>query len=137
MLPLKKCKIPLISLNSPQIYFDVKALTETCNIINLTNYGWTELNIEYCTTELSLGDTLLYIENHMLYKSILTELTSIKKSNVTFYGISRLLNMDLGDINSIYLNPVLDKTLKERKSIFILGYLKVDLLKYNHHPRSN
>ena len=72
-----------------------------------------------------------------IQKSRLTELTNIKRSNVTFCGISRLLNMDLDDINSIYLNPVLDKTLKERKSTFILGYLKVDLLKYNHHPHTN
>ena len=44
--------------------------------------------------------------------------------------------MDLDEINGIYLDPILNKTLKER-STFLLGDFEVDLLMYNHHVHTN
>ena len=45
--------------------------------------------------------------------------------------------MDLDEFNGIYLNPSLDKTSKESKSVFLLGDFDVDLLKYDHHAPTN
>ena len=45
--------------------------------------------------------------------------------------------MYLDMFNDIYLNPLLEKISKESKSIFLLGDFNVDLLKYDHHARTN
>lgn len=87
----------------------------------------------------------MYIGNHLSYKPGIDlyiqkfsfiELINIKKSNVTFPGIYRHRNMDLDEINGIYLDPILNKTLKER-STFLLGDFEVDLLMCNHHVHTN
>ena len=59
-------------LNSTSINFDVIAISETSIVkgktpvktLNLMNYSHT-----FCSTESSAGGTLLYIRNHLSYKS--------------------------------------------------------------------
>ena len=133
-------------LDSSQICFDVIAITETRILkskfqvtdINLKNYGY-----EYCPTESSSRDTLLYIGNHVsrksrndlrIYKTAESESTCIelintKTSNVIIGAIYKNYTMDLDEFNDIYLDPLLDKTSKESKPIFLLGDFNVDLLK--------
>ena len=45
--------------------------------------------------------------------------------------------MELNDSNDNYLNPLLDKISKERKSIFLFANFSVDLLKYDCHALTN
>ena len=104
------------------------------NNINLANYSY-----EYYPTA---GDTLIYIGNHLSYKlrndscicktaeleSTFLELTNTKKSDVIIDAIYRDPNTELDGFNNIYLNPLLDKILKESKSIFLIGDFNVDLL---------
>ena len=45
--------------------------------------------------------------------------------------------MDLNEFNDNYLNTLLDKILKENKSVFLLGDFNVDLLKHDKHARTN
>ena len=70
-------------------------------------------------------------------ESTFIELINTKKSNVIIGAIDRSPNMDLDEFNGIYLNPSLDKTSKESKSVFLLGDFDVDLLKYDHHAPTN
>lgn len=92
------------------------ALTETrivkykfiVNNINSTKYKY-----EYCPTDSSAGNTLLYIGNHLLYKprnnlciyetaeleSKFTELINSKYSNVIIGAIYRHPSMDLHEFN--------------------------------------
>ena len=43
--------------------------------------------------------------------------------------------MDLNEFN--YLNPLLERLAKEKKTVFPLGDFNVDLLKYEHHKATN
>ena len=65
------------------------------------------------------------------------KLINTKKSNVIICAICRHPNMDLDEFNDIYINPLLDKTSKEAKSIFLLADFNADLLKYDDHAPTN
>ena len=41
--------------------------------------------------------------------------------------------MDLNDFNNDYLNPLLAKLSKEKKTVFLLGDFNTDLSKYEQH----
>ena len=99
--------------------------------------------MEFTPTESSAGGTLLYIANHLSYKSpndlnickIFSELESIfievinpQKSNI-ICSIYRHPSMDLDDFNKIFLNKLLEKVSKEQKSVYLLGDFNVNLLK--------
>ena len=45
--------------------------------------------------------------------------------------------MDLTDLDSSYLNKLLENICKEQKSIFLLGDFIVDLLNYSEHNPTN
>ena len=59
----------------------------------------------------STGGTLIYVANHP--------------------------NMDLNDFNNGYLNLLLAKLSKEKKTVFMLGDYNVDLSKYEQHSLTN
>ena len=45
--------------------------------------------------------------------------------------------MDINEFNYYYLNPLLEKLAKEKKTVFLLGNFNVDLLKNEHHKATN
>ena len=45
--------------------------------------------------------------------------------------------MDLNDFNTNYLNNLLDKVSKEKKSVSLLGDFNINLLNYNNHNPTN
>ena len=45
--------------------------------------------------------------------------------------------MDLTEFNYYYLNLLLEKLAKEKRTVFLLGDFNVDLLKYEHHKITN
>ena len=111
-------------LHSTNLNFDVIAISETritknkaqINHIDLTNYSY-----EHCPTESSAGGTLLYIRNHLSYKtrndlniyksseleSTFIEIINHKKSNIIVGCIYRHPAMDLNEFNDYYLNELL------------------------------
>ena len=141
-------------LDSTNFNFDVIAISETritknkaqINHIDLTNYSY-----EHCPTESSAGGTLLYIRNHLLYKtrndlniyksaeleSTFTEIINHKKLNILLGCIYRHPVMDLNEFNDYYLNELLHKLSSENKSVILLGDFNVDLMKYDNHHSTN
>ena len=60
-----------------------------------------------------------------------------KKSNIIVGAIYKHPSMDLTDFNSSYVNSLLEKTLKEQKSVFLLGDFNINLMNYNVHNTTN
>ena len=93
----------------------------------------------------------LYIANHLLYKprqdlniykkneleSTFIEIMNPKKSNIIVGAIYKHPSMDLTDFNSNYVNNLLEKILKEQKSVFLLGDFNINLMNYNAHNTNN
>ena len=141
-------------LDSTNLNFDVIAISETritkneaqINHIDLTKYSY-----EYCPTESSAGGTLLYIRNHLSYKtrndlniyksgkleSTFIEIINHKKSNILVGCIYRHPVMDLNEFNDHYVNELLHKLSSESKSFILLGDFRVDLMKYDNHQLTN
>ena len=98
--------------------------------------------MEFTPTESSAGGTLLYIANHLSYKSrndlniykkselesTFIEVINPQKSNIIIGSIYRHPSMDLDDFNKIFLNKFLEKVYKEQKSVYLLGDFNVNLL---------
>ena len=57
--------------------------------------------------------------------------------NIIVGVIYRHPSMDLTDLDSSYLNKLLENICKEQKSIFLLGDFIVDLLNYSEHNPTN
>ena len=70
-------------------------------------------------------------------ESTFIEIINPKKSDIIIGCIDRHPNMDINEFNSDYLNPLLDKLSKEKKTVFQLGDYNVDLSKYEQHPPTN
>ena len=142
-------------LKTTNMNFDIIAISETritkninniLSNINLNNYAF-----EFTPTEFSAGGTLIYVANHLAYKprtdlqiykkrdleSTFIEIINPKKSNIIVGCIYRHPNMDLNEFNSDYLNPLLAKLSKEKKTVFLLGDYNVDLSKYDQHSPTN
>ena len=141
-------------LSCTKIKFDVIAISETritrqvslLNNLNLNNYSF-----EFTPTDTSAGGTLLYIANHLSYKSrndlniyqkyelksTFIEIVIPRKSNIIVGVIYRHPSMDLIGFNCNYLNKLLENIFKEQKSIFLLGDFNVNLLNYNEHNQTN
>ena len=114
--------------------------------INLNNYSF-----EFRPTESTAGGTLLYIANHLSFKSrndlnlyktnqlesTFIEILNSKKSNIFVGCLYKHPVMDNTDFNKNYLNPILDKISKENKQVFLLGDFNIDLLNYNDHQPTN
>ena len=131
-------------LNSTSINLDVIDISETrifkgktpVNTLNLMNYSH-----EFCPTESSAGVTLLYIRNHLSYKSrndlsiykptelesSFFQISNPKRSNIIIGCIYRHPSMDLDEFNNNSLNSFLDKISKRNKSVFLLDNFNVDL----------
>ena len=69
--------------------------------------------------------------------STFIEIINPKKSNTIIGCIYRHPNMDLNDFNNDYLNPLLVKLSKEKKTVFLLGDYSVDLSKHEQHSPTN
>ena len=141
-------------LDSSNLNFDVIAISETriaknkapINHIDLTNYSY-----EQCPTESSAGGTLLYIRNHLSYKtrndlniyksaeleSTFIEIINHKKSNILAGCIYIHPVVDLNEFKDYYLNELLHKLSSENKSVILLSDFNVDLMKYDNHHSTN
>ena len=107
--------------------------------------------MEFTPTESSAGGTLLYIANHLSYKSrndlniykkselesTFIEVINPQKSNIIIGSIYRHPSMDLDDFNKNFLNKLLEKVSTEQKSVYLLGDFNVNLLNCNDHPPTN
>ena len=114
--------------------------------ISIPNYSY-----EFCPTEANAGGTLIYIRNHLSYKtrddlkihksfeleSIFIEICNTKKINVIIGCIYKHPNMNINELNDDYLNELFDKLSKENKTIFVLGDFNINLLNYDIHPPTN
>ena len=140
-----KCTLSLFYINSCSLSKNIEDLKYLLNS-NLMNYSH-----EFCPTESSAGDTLLYIRNHLsckprndlcIYKateleSSFIEIFNSKRSNIIIGCIYRHPNMHLDEFNDNYLNILLDRIYEENKSVFFLGDCNIDLLKYDKHAPIN
>ena len=72
----------------------------------------------------------IYAKNYL--KSTFTGITNPSKTNIVGC-IYRHPTMYLNEFNYYYLNPLLEKLAKEKKTVFLLGDFNVDLLKYEQH----
>ena len=100
--------------------------------ISLNNYSF-----ECTPTESTAGGTLLYIANHLSYKSrnelnlyktnqlesTFIEMLNSKKCHIFVGCLYKHPVMDNTDFNKNYLNPILDKISKENKQVFFLAIL--------------
>ena len=101
--------------------FDVIAITETQIMKNISvtqNIELSNYSFEHTLTESSAGGTLLYIANHLSYKthiyldifqkfeleSTFVEIINPKKSNIIFGTIYRHPKMDVTELNNILKN---------------------------------
>ena len=105
--------------------------------INLQNYSF-----EFTPTKSNAGGTLLYIANHLSYKSrtdlslnksnqlesTFTEKINSRKSKIIVGCLYKHPNMAVSDFNKNYLNTLLDKLSKENKQVFHLGDININLL---------
>ena len=125
--------------------FDVIAITETRirkDVTITSNLSLNNYSMEFTPTESSAGGTLLYIANHLSYKSrndlniykkselesTFIEVINPQKSNIIIGSIYRYPSMDHDDFNKIFLNKLLEKVYKEQKSVYLLGDFNVNLL---------
>ena len=116
-----------------------------CNSKYLSNYSF-----EHTLTESSAGGILLYIANHLSYKtrndlniykkfeleSTFVEIINPKRSNIIVGTIDRHPKMDVTEFNNI-LNNLLKKINQEKKTEFLLDNLNIDLMHYNEHKPTN
>ena len=70
-------------------------------------------------------------------ESIIVELINTKKRNVITGAIHMHPNKGLDEFNALYFSPLLNKTSKESKIIFLLSDFNVGLLKYDHHASTD
>ena len=140
-------------LQSTNSQFDVIAITETRIMKNTSvtqNIELSNYSFEHTPTESSAGGTLLYIANHLSYKtrsdlniykkfeleSTFIEIINPKKSNIIVGAIFRHPKMDVTEFNNI-LNNLLKKINQEQKTVFLLGDFNIDLMHYNEHKPTN
>ena len=154
MLFKQKCEGLEYFIKSTNISFDIIAISETrilkdTNIaenINTPNFCF-----EFTPTESTAGEILLYIADHLAYQkqndlnlykinnleSTFIEINNPIKCNIIIGCIYRHPKMDLFEFIQYYLNPLLDKLAKEQKTVYLLGDLNVDLLKYEQYKATN
>ena len=76
----------------------------------------------------------MYLQIYRIRVNI--EISNPKKTNVIVSCIYRHPNTDLNEFND-YINNLLDKLLKENKTVFLLGDFHVDILNYDQHSLTN
>ena len=112
-----------------------------------------ELNnssFEYTPTESSAGSTLVYIANHLSYKtrsdlniykkfeleSTFVEIINPKILNIIVGTIYRHPKVGVTEFNNV-LNNLLKKINQEQKIMFLLGDFNIDLMHYNDYKPTN
>ena len=142
LLDKTKIDFDVIGISGSRIKKDKSPI----NTINLKGYS-----DESCPMESEVDGTLLYISNHLSYnprndlriykftelKSTLIELLNPQKTNVIVRCIYCHPHTDLNEFNDYYINNLLAKLSKENKTVFLLGDLNMDLLKYDQHSLTN
>ena len=142
LLDKTKIDFDVIGISGSRIKKDKSPI----NTINLKGYS-----DESCLMESEADGTLLYISNHLSYnprndlriykftelKSTLIELLNPQKTNVIVRCIYCHPHTDLNEFNDYYINNLLAKLSKENKTVFLLGDLNMDLLKYDQHSLTN
>ena len=138
-------------IQSTKTDFDIIAVSEsriTKNKLPPIDVSIPNYSYEFCTTEANAGGTLIYIRNHLSYKtrndlkiyksfeleSTFIEIYNPKKTNIIIGCIYKHPNMDINEFNDDYLNELLDKLSKENKSIFLFGDFNINLLNYDILP---
>ena len=154
MLFKQKCEGLEYFIKSTNITFDIIAISETrilkdTNIaenINTPNFCF-----EFTPTESTAGEISLYIADHLAYQkrndlnlykinnleSTFIEINNPNKCNIIIGCIYRQPKMDLFEFIQYYLNPLIDKLAKEQKTVYLLGDLNFDLLKYEQYKATN
>ena len=116
---------------------DVVAVSETRitrNMSKLYNISIKNYSVESTPTDSSVGRTLLCIANQLSYEprndlriykkieleSTFVEIINPKKSNIIVGTIYWPPSMDVTDFNQNYLNGLLDKISKRKKTYFFL-----------------
>ena len=125
-------------VQSTKTDFDIIVVSESRMLppidISIPNYSY-----ESCPTEANAGGTLIYIRNHLSYKtrndlkiyksfeleSTFIEICNTKKTNIIIGCIYEHPSMNINEFNDDYLNELLDKLSKENKTIFLLGDFKL------------
>ena len=109
--------------------------------ISIPNYSY-----EFCPTEANAGSTLIYIRNHLsyktrndlkIYKSFELESTFIEICNPKKINIIIGYNYKHYKFNGDYLNELLDKLSEENKTTFLLVDFNINFLNYDIHPPTN
>ena len=109
--------------------------------INIPNYSY-----EFCPMEANAGGTLIYVRNHLSYKtrndlkiyktfeleSTFFEICNPKKANIIIGCIYKHPNMNINAFNELF-----DQLSKENKTIFFLGDFSINLLNYDIYPPTN
>ena len=138
-------------LKTTNMNFDIIAISETRitkNINKISNINLNNYIFEFIPTA---GETLTYVANHLAYnrrtdlqiykkrdlESTFIEISNPKESNVIIGCIYRHPNVDLNEFNSDYLNHLLTKLSKEKKTVFLFSDYNVDLSKYERHFPTN
>ena len=123
----------------------------TKNVSLTNNLTMNNFWFDFTPTDSSAGGTLLYIANHLPYKTCLDinicrhneleytfiEILNPKKSYIIIGCIYKHPSMDFNDFTTNYLNNLLDKVSKEQKFVFLLGDFNVNLLHYNNDNPAN
>ena len=118
----------------------------TKNVSLTNNLTMNNFWFEFTPTDSSAGGTLLYIANHLPYKTCLDinicrhneleytfiEILNPKKSYIIIGCIYKHPSMDFNDFATNYLNNLLDKVSKEQKFVFPLGAFNINFLNYNN-----
>ena len=122
-------------MNSIKINFDVIAVTESRILkdkIGINNLKLQNYNMKFCQTSSNTGGTVLYINEKHSYKpradlsvykekeleSTFIEIVNPKRSNIIVGCLYRHPSMILSEFNDDFLAPLLEKLLRENKSIF-------------------
>ena len=145
-IPNKKNYLSLFHINACSLSknlsanFDIIAISETRILKNtkiVKNINIPNFSYEFTPTESTAGGTLIYIADHLAYQkrndltiyaknyleSTFIEITNPSKTNIIVGCIYRHPTMDLNEFNYYYLNPLLEKLAKEKKTVFLLGDL--------------
>ena len=141
-------------IQSTKTDFDIKSVAESNTTknklppidISIPNYSY-----KFCPTQANAGGTLIYIRNHVSYKtrndlkiyksfeleSTFIEICNTKRTNIIIGCIYKHPNMNINEFNDDYLNELLDKLSKENQTIFLLGDFNINMLNYDIHPPTN
>ena len=132
-------------IQSNKTDFDIIVVSEsriTKNKLSSTDRSVPNYSYDFCLTEADTGGTLIYLWNHLSYKtrndlkiyktfeleSTFVEFCNPKKTNIIIGSICKNPNMNINEFNDNYLNKLLDKLFKENKTIFLLDDFNINLL---------